>query len=311
MSKKDLQINSVAGEAKSSSGGPCDEQSRMGRFGWAKVGKVYLPYIYRQTSTGSEKYFSARMFELKLGTYLNYFQPEIYASCVYMPSYYITDAEARLFNEVNAKHCDGQFGCDKFKKKDLVVRLGDAFSLQQFLNACYRKLKTGSSKSSDKFGFIRINKESVIPYTVHNKERVLPLFYFRIETENLETKTVLLNGWDLAYLKFCCKVQGVANEYYSGQNVAVMSLTDIKSGFPNGTEFEDYWPSEYVDNSLLIGNRANVKVNFVKWNTPTPLVRSAADQNANLMSLADYQKQQRVAAVAALHTQPAKRTRWD
>ncbi|BFF95752.1 uncharacterized protein DMAD_13085 [Drosophila madeirensis] len=300
MSKKDLQTIGVAGEAKSSSGVRCDEPSIMGRFGWAQFGNVCLPYIYRQTSTETEKYLSARMFELKLGTYLNYFQPDVYARCVYVPSYYITDAEARLFNEANDKHCDGQFGCDKFTRKDLVVRVGDAINFYQFLNDCYRKLLTGSNNSSDKFGFIRINKESVISYTVHNEERVLPLFHFRIETENLETKAVLLNGWDLAYLKFCCKVQGVGNEYYSGQNVAVMSLTYIKSAFPNGTEFEDYWPSKDVDTSLLIGNRANVNVNSVKWNTPTPLVRSAAGQNANHMSLAasaTYQQQQRVAAM--------------
>ncbi|XP_034667960.1 uncharacterized protein LOC117901359 [Drosophila subobscura] len=291
MSKKDLQT-------KSSSGVPCDEPSIMGRFGWAQFGNVCLPYIYRKSSTETEKYLSARMFELKLGTYLNYFQPDVYERCVHVPSYYITDAEARLFNEVNDKHCDGLFGSDKFTRKDLVVRVVDAINFYQFLNDCYRKLVNGSNKSSDKFGFIRIKKESVIPYTVHNEERVLPLSHFRIETENLETKAVLLNGWDLAYLKFCCKVQGVANEYYSGQNVAVMSLTDIKSAFPNGTEFEDYWP--VLDTSLLIGNRANVNVNSVKWNTPTPLVRSAAAQNANHMSLAasaTHQQQQRVAAM--------------
>lgn len=248
----------AAAEKKS---GPCDEESIKGHFGWAQFGKVSIPYIYRQ----SEKYCSVRMIELKLlGKYLNCLHPDIYSSCTCVRSYYITDAEARLFIEINHKHCDGEFGRDIFTQKDLVVRLSDASKFYQFLDICYRKLVSGSKTPSEKCGFIRINKESVVPYTVRNSQQVVPLFYFEGETENLKTKAELLNGWDLAYLKFCCKVQGIRNELFSSENVAVISLTDIKSYFPNGTEFEDYWPSKVVDSNLLIGNRANVN-NSVNW----------------------------------------------
>ncbi|EDW30784.1 GL13403 [Drosophila persimilis] len=266
-------------EKKSSAGGPCDEESIMGRFGWAQFGKVSIPYIYRQT----EKYCSVRMIELKLlGKYLNCLHPDIYSSCTCVRSYYITDSEARLFIEVNHKHCDGEFGRDIFTQKDLVVRLGDASKFFQFLDICYRKLVTGSKTPSEKCGFIRINKESVVPYTVRNNQQVVPLFYFEGETENLKTKAELLNGWDLAYLKFCCKVQGIRNELFSSENVAVISLTDIKSYFPNGTEFEDYWPSKVVDSNLLIGNRANVN-NSVNWtrqpSAPPPKITTTVSTN--------------------------------
>ncbi|XP_032582460.1 uncharacterized protein LOC6612195 isoform X4 [Drosophila sechellia] len=264
-----------SGSDKKSSAGPCDEESIQGHFGWAQFGKVSIPYIYRQ----SEKYCSVRMIELKLlGKYLNCLHPDIYSSCTCVRSYYITDAEARLFIEINHKHCDGEFGRDIFNQKDLVVRLSDASKFYQFLDICYRKLVSGSKTPSEKCGFIRINKESVVPYTVRNNQQVVPLFYFEGETENLKTKAELLNGWDLAYLKFCCKVQGIRNELFSSENVAVISLTDIKSYFPNGTEFEDYWPSKVVDSNLLIGNRANVN-NSVNWtrqpSAPPPKVTTS------------------------------------
>ncbi|KQS30510.1 uncharacterized protein Dere_GG19619, isoform D [Drosophila erecta] len=266
---------SDSGSDKKSSTGPCDEESIQGHFGWAQFGKVSIPYIYRQ----SEKYCSVRMIELKLlGKYLNCLHPDIYSSCTCVRSYYITDAEARLFIEINHKHCDGEFGRDIFNQKDLVVRLSDASKFYQFLDICYRKLVSGSKTPSEKCGFIRINKESVVPYTVRNNQQVVPLFYFEGETENLKTKAELLNGWDLAYLKFCCKVQGIRNELFSSENVAVISLTDIKSYFPNGTEFEDYWPSKVVDSNLLIGNRANVN-NSVNWtrqpSAPPPKVTTS------------------------------------
>jgi hypothetical protein len=45
-----------------------------------------------------------------------------------------------------------------------------------------------------------------------------------------------------AYLKFCCKVQGIRNELFSGECCKVVALEEIKQHFPSGTLFEDYWP---------------------------------------------------------------------
>lgn len=285
---------------------PCDEESQKGHFGWTTFGKTYIPYIYRQT----EKYCSVRMIELKLlGKYLNCLHPDIYSSCTCVRSYYITEAEARLFIEINHKHCDGEFGRDMFTQKDLVVRLSDATKFYQFLDICYRKLISGSKSPSEKCGFIRINKESVVPYTVRNGEQVVPLFYFEGETENLKQKADLLSGWDLAYLKFCCKVQGIRNELFSSENVAVISLTDIKSYFPNGTEFEDYWPSKVVDSNLLIGNRSNAN-NSVNWTRqpsqppPKVLTQSTMQQKQQQQQ---HSSAAAAAAAAAHHQQVMKR----
>lgn len=238
-----------------------DEASWKGHFGWDMLGKCHIPYIYRV----NEKYVAVRMVEIKLlNKYLNYLHADIY-SCTCIRSYYITEIEARLLNEINNRHCDGQFGREPFSQKDLVVRLSDAYEFYNFLDVCYNKLLRGTTNSKDKCGFIRINKESVVPYTVRDSQKFVPLFYFEGETDNLKLKADQLKGWDLSYLKFCCKVQGIRNELFASETCSVISLTDIKSYFPPGTEFEEYWPNKVVDSQLLIsakGKKLKLRIHY-------------------------------------------------
>ncbi|XP_055592174.1 uncharacterized protein LOC129743949 [Uranotaenia lowii] len=262
----------------------CDEESQKGHFGWETFpGKIHIPYIFRQ----SERYCAVRMVEMKLlNKYLNYLHQDIY-SCTCVRSYYITEAESKLFNEINTKHCDFQFGREMFTLKDLVVRLSDAYKFYQFLDVCYKKLLMGCSTPNDKCGFIRINKESVVPYTLRDNQKMVPLFYFEGETDNLKLKADYLSGWDLSYLKFCCKVQGIRNELFASDSVAVISLTDIKGYFPPGTEFEDYWPSKVVDSQLLSGPKSNNTVHWTRQPTQPP-----PKQPTMMNSMAVKQQQQ-------------------
>lgn len=257
-------------------GKPADEESLKGHFGWESFssGKIHIPYIIRQT----EKYCAVRIVEQKLlNKYLNVLHQDLY-NCTSVRSYYITDVEARLLDEINFRHCDQYFGKEKFSMKDLIVRLSDAQKFQQFLEVCYKKL-TNFSTPNDKCGFIRINSESVVPYTVRDGQKMVPLFYFEGETDNLKLKADSLSGWDLSYLKFCCKVQGIRNELFASETVAVISLDDIKSYFPQGTIFEDYWPNKVVDTQLLVAQKSHNST--INWTHPPPKqITTAAVQRA-------------------------------
>jgi hypothetical protein len=244
---------------------PADDESLKGHFGWESFnsGKVHIPYIIRQ----QEKYCAVRIVEQKLlNKYLNVLHQDLY-NCTSVRSYYITDVEARLLDEINFRHCDQYFGKEKFSMKDLIVRLSDAQKFQQFLDVCYKKL-TNCSTPNDKCGFIRINSESVVPYTYRDGQKMVPLFYFEGETDNLKLKADSLSGWDLSYLKFCCKVQGIRNELFASETVAVISLDDIKSYFPQGTIFEDYWPNKVVDTQLLVAQKSHNST--INWTHPPP-----------------------------------------
>lgn len=261
-----------------------DDDSQRGRFGWTSFDECHIPYIFRS----GEKYCAVRILESKLlNKYLSYLHADIY-SCTCIRSYYITEAESKLFNDINTKHCENQFGRDTFTCKDLVVRLSDAKEFYTFLDVCYTKLTAGSNpnvtsgRKAEKCGFIRINKESVVPYTVKDGLQYVPLFYFEGETENLKLKAEKLEGWDLSYLKFCCKVQGIRNELFASETCSVISLNDIKSYFPPGTGFEDYWPTKVMDSQLLVNSNGNGSGGGWTKQPPTPpATKPTSVQNAN------------------------------
>lgn len=100
------------------------------------------------------------------------------------------------------------------------------------------------------------------------------------ETDNLKLKADSLSGWDLSYLKFCCKVQGIRNELFASDTVAVISLDDIKSYFPQGTVFEDYWPNKVVDSQLLLGGKSsqNSAVHWTRQPSHPPPKQMIAQQ---------------------------------
>lgn len=274
-----------------------DDRSQKGQFGWSTLGKVHIPYIYR----GEDKYCAVRMVEMKvLNKYLTFLHQDIY-NCTCIRSYYITEAEGRLLNEINFIHCDSMFGRDQFTGRDLIVRLSDAVEFYNFLDACYSKLLNGSSNPLDRCGFIRINKESVVPYTIYNSDKFVPLFYFEGETDNLKLRANKLEGWDLSYLKFCCKVQGIRNELFAHDSCSVISLNDIKNYFPPGTTFEDYWPQKMVDTQFLITNKTASQTQVGQWtrqpvgppiNThppPSPKPATQAKAAANITQLHNVQ----------------------
>jgi len=233
-----------SGEVKKTIDRPLDDESRKGRFGWGEFEKNPIPYILRVSGEKTEKYTSVRMVERKLlNKFLSVLPTEV-NSCHYIQSYYITDSEAKLLNEINIKYADLHFGKEAFTTEDLVVRMADVKEFYRFLDLCYKKLVLKKSKASDKCGFFRINQESVVPYTVKDNIKYVPLFFFEGEIDHLKLKTDSLDSWDLAYLKFCCKVQGIRNELFAADTCRVVALEEIKGHFPSGTTFEDYWPAK-------------------------------------------------------------------
>uniref|UniRef100_A0A8D8MT74 (northern house mosquito) hypothetical protein n=1 Tax=Culex pipiens TaxID=7175 RepID=A0A8D8MT74_CULPI len=269
------------------------------QYGWETIaGIIRIPYILRQ----SERICAVRIVELKLfNRFLSDLPPDI-CNMACVQAFLMTEAESKLFNKINTMCCDSQF--KMFTVNDAVVRVSEVHKSYQFLEFCYKKIN-GCCTFNDRCGFIRIGKGSVVPYTVRDNQKMVPLFYFEGETDNLKLKADYLSGWDLSYLKFCCKVQGIRNELFASDSVAVISLTDIKGYFPPGTEFEDYWPSKVVDSQLLSGPKSNNTVHWTRqpaqpppkqptnmMNTMAAKQQAAVRKPANNMYQALQQQQQ-------------------
>nr|XP_023017310.1 uncharacterized protein LOC111506474 [Leptinotarsa decemlineata] len=240
LTEKTRNINSSSSCTSTSETKNIDEESTKGNFGWTFLGNVYIPYILRS----GESYCAVHIVQTKvLNATLNYMHQSLF-SFMNVRSYCMTEAEARLLNEINFKHCDYQFGRKEFTPKDLIISLTDANELYTFLRHCYAKVVNGTdSEKLERCGFIRINRESVVPYTMYNEQKYVPLFYFEGDTNLLQQQAVKLEGWDLSYLKFCFRIQGIRKDLFAHDSCPAISLNDIKNYFPPGTMFEYYWPS--------------------------------------------------------------------
>ncbi|EDW82221.1 uncharacterized protein Dwil_GK25680 [Drosophila willistoni] len=210
-----------------------DARSCQGHFGYAEVGIMSIPYIFRQ----SEKYCSVRIFESKvLSFFFNCLHQNICLTGPIVTSWSLTKAEARLFNEINVEHCNGEYGNDLFTQEDLIVHISDAIAFYQYLNNSYNLLRT--SRATEKCGFVELNLESVVPYVWRNKTRVVPLFYFEGKVD-LKCHADRLVGWDLAYMKCCCIIQGIRECFFSG-DLLVLPLDIVMSLFPEGTQIKPF-----------------------------------------------------------------------
>ena len=261
-----------------------DAESKKGRFGWIGMGdKSYLPYIIRY---GSAKFISLQM--LTSSTKFWPMLPSEVHYCAVPQVSIVTTAEANLLYEIRMMH---QHITNSTKDpKEVLIRLDDAKELQKFLTLCHKKLVLKKSSSSDKCGFFRINGMSVVPYVVKEGTKYMPLFYFEGETDQLKLRTESVLGWDLAYLRFCCKVQGVSTKLVPDKICPVVALEDIKNHFPAETFFEDFWPDKgaleakvriktYSKNQVLKKPRLEKQVQIVEKDE-VPIINTKALNNS-------------------------------
>lgn len=168
--------------------------------------------------------------------------------------------EVRLFNEINNFHCEGLFGKRAFSLSDALISLEDAMHFNKFLNMC--KMKLYMTGEDPKCGFIKLNKEAVVPYVLVDAETYLPTFYFEGEVAEIREHSKVISGWDLVYLKFCCKVQRIREELYDQPSCEVVGLSEIKKQFPSNSTFENFWPNEVAKDFVL--SKVSVFVFFLE-----------------------------------------------
>ena len=229
-----------------------DDSSRCGKFGWCKVSDTYLPVLFRK----NEPFISVRVVEKVLLAKFLLSLPKEVINCPIVTSLKITEAEATLLNDINSNHTDYLYGREKFSAKDLVVKVTDIHQFHQYLELCHRKMISRRSTAGDLCGFVRIGGVSDVPFIMVNGIRYLPMFYFEGELDY--SKSIILDGWKWAYIKYCCKIQGVKDELIENRSYDAISLQEIRRYFPPGTSFEDYWPekdfiSKIVSNNNLCG----------------------------------------------------------
>lgn len=216
-----------------------DFASTCGAFGWTTIGSVHLPFIMR----GEDRFIAVRMVECKIISSYADVLPWTVFTCTNIKSYYITENEAKLLNEINGFHCEFQFGYHSFTPKDVVVRLKDTIKFYEFLETCKGKLNIPGANPifNDQCGYFLINYAPV-PFVKKGTNKYIPINMVYPEgmtppMENLQEVT----EWDLAYLRFLCSMGNLdpRKVNYEVRLCAVSDLQNVLGGVP----FEEWWPN--------------------------------------------------------------------
>jgi len=220
-----------------------DSSSAQGKFLWREIAGICVPVLLRS----DKEYISTRVAERSfLSQLLQVLPTGVICSGPKIESSKATSTEIKLLNEINSKHSDYFYGKGHFPLKELLVEKNEIFKYHQYLEICYKKLIAREAASTDrcKCGFLKVGGGSNIPYVDINLEQYLPKFYFDDDTEVL--KGMSIEGWDWAYLKFCCKVQGIKDDFIDGETCEVVALSELKQYLPSDTTYEEFWPSEDI-----------------------------------------------------------------
>ncbi|CAG2115792.1 unnamed protein product, partial [Medioppia subpectinata] len=273
--------NTAANETKTKSDESDDKSSTVdsssvdGVFGWQTVNDIPLPVILRE----DERLVAVRIVESKVIAKFSSFLPWNVFSCINIKSYYMTENEAKLLNDINVNHCEYQFGCDPFTTKDVVVCLPDVNTLYKFLNTSKDIFHFGLSKSGiDWLGFINISGSHIIPYIAKKANNAKGVQKY--VPQSLVQQTVLLvkvekaemTEWDASYLRMLCAYAALEHIHIQS-NDSLCLLNDLKwdpSLCP--LHIEECSPP----NSKLIHHKYNVNKDYSFSSAPQVSARTSA-----------------------------------
>lgn len=237
-SEQDCQKNGQ----NTASGESIDSESIKGIFGWETVDDTSIPYILRK----QRKFVSVRIVERKLlSKYPNTFPDELGKKDP-LVSYFITEAEANLLNEINTAHCDFEYGHNPFTVKDLIVDLEefeDFFKIvkKTFPADVLAKINEEPAAPvipspvkpdvSQFCGWLQINN-TVSPYIVRfengTQVKLVPVSVI-VHAAGLLTNSsvdgLLPTPQECAMLNEACRVAGF--DFLFGKNTRLISITEV------------------------------------------------------------------------------------
>ena len=217
-----------------------DIESQQGKFIWMKIYKEYLPCIFRN----NERFCSITMLEVDIiKKYFSRLNP-----CLFefkrIPSNRLTFNEIKLLTEINKNHCKRRYGSNYCDGDDAIIKLEDAIEFMKFLNFCKEKIDHPVITRNAPCGFIRLNRQFIISYTVKNGQKYIPLFL--IPNGNYifrNTKFLSHDDWAICYLRFCCNIQGIEDEMFENRNsTEAIDWLTLELFLSEGTSIEYLWP---------------------------------------------------------------------
>ncbi|KAJ8304542.1 hypothetical protein KUTeg_018125 [Tegillarca granosa] len=216
-----------------------DIESVKGKFGWTVLDGVNIPYIFRK----DKKFVSVRIVEQKLlSRYPNSYPDEL-GKHQPLTSFFITDHEAKLLNEINVIHCGSEFGQRDFNSKDLIVLLTD---FDDFYNLVKKTFPENESKSpplqnqtskipnniqqcaddsNEVCGWIQVNN-TVTPFVRREMGKFVPLSVMKYAAGlSVPEQGVLPTEDECSLLNSSCKLAGF--NFNFSKTTRLISVSDL------------------------------------------------------------------------------------
>lgn len=213
----------------------CD--SVRGVFGWTTLDGVNVPYIIRKY----RKFVAVRIVEKKmLSKYPNSFPDEL-GKKEPLVSYFVTEAEANLLNEINTVHCSFEYGHQPFTTKDLIVDLVEFEEFYKLVKKTFPEdvlasmtgdgEETGADEKkrhlSKLCGWMQINN-TVTPYINRAPGKYVPLSVIvyaagLLRKDNVEG--LLPSPEECSLLNATCQTAGF--DFSFGKNTRLIHIAEV------------------------------------------------------------------------------------
>jgi hypothetical protein len=169
--------------------------------------------------------------------------------CVKLEAVTLTEAEAKLLNEINMKHAGGSFGKEVFSQRDKMVERAEFEKFVTFLLFCRRTVALGEAPGeAARCGVAKVGSGSeanAFPYTVLAGARWVPLAYFEGELGHLATGAKPVRAWELAYLRLASLVAG-GGPSLSAASCPVVRLDTVLGCYPVKPAVSELWDPQAV-----------------------------------------------------------------
>lgn len=237
-------------------------------FEWVLTPKCRLPCISRTVNGEQIRYIPVRHAEIfLLAEYLSFIHYDIISTCTFVKGLHISKNEAVLLNIINFKHMNSAQCLFIFiEGKDYIASLDDVMQFYEFLEACVQYLQYNNEPQDIyKFGFISLISSTLtqnVPYILINSQKYLPIFYF--ENLSIELRTpgsLIIEGLYMAYIKFCCKIQGLTYNMKKWASCIGLRLDIIKNYIIQEYIFEEHFWPESISSKVNIYNKSKVVPN--------------------------------------------------
>lgn len=192
-------------------------------------------------------------------------------SCASVQSYHITNSEAKILHDISVHNVDYLNMEKRFVAgRDCIVRLEDVEEFNLFIEICYDALRNVFNPNRlNKCGYISINSKSVVPYSIKEGKKYIPIFFLGRAFSEEMPEVIKLENWNLAYIKFCCKIELIYDHLFDGDSCLAVSFDTVMERLDESTVFLDVWPTK-VDKRELVLNHKNSRVSPLSAWIKTP-----------------------------------------